>query len=130
LSRRRASGLAHDDDRKRDDAAPLLAIGMSWLPTEERVHAKPFRRITRWQHEDVLDAMQDRLDRTPNTSRLRRQTVEHVFGTLKSWMGSTHFLTETIPRVRTEVSLHVLAYNIKRFISLLGIEAAMAMLKS
>jgi hypothetical protein len=107
-----------------------LAIGMSWLPTEERVHAKPFRRITRWQHEDVLDAMQDRLDRTPNTSRLRRQTVEHVFGTLKSWMGSTHFLTETIPRVRTEVSLHVLAYNIKRFISLLGIEAAMAMLKS
>ena len=74
--------------------------------------------------------MQARLDRTPNTSRLRRQTVEHGFGTLKSWMGSTHLLTKTLPRVRTEISLHVLAYNMKRFMSLLGIEGAMAMPKS
>jgi transposase len=99
-------------------------------PIKSECTPSDFRRITRWEHEEVLDAMQARLDRTPNTSRLRRQTVEHVFGTLKSWMGSTHFLTKTIPRVRTEVSLHVLAYNMKRFMSLLGIEGAMAMLKS
>jgi transposase len=99
-------------------------------PLKSECTPSPFRRITRWEHEEVLDAMQARLDRTPNTSRLRRQTVEHVFGTLKSWMGSTHFLTKTLPRVRTEVSLHVLAYNMKRFMSLLGIEGAMAILKN
>ncbi len=60
-------------------------------------------------NEDVLDAVQERLDALPEAARLRRQTVEHVFGTLKSWMGSTHFLTKTLPRVRTEMSLQVLA---------------------
>jgi transposase len=78
------------------------------------------RRITRWEHEKVLEAMQDRLDRTPEASRLRRQTVEHPFATLKAWMGSTHFLTRTLPRVRTEMSLHVLAYNLKRAMNILG----------
>jgi len=52
--------------------------------------------------------------------RVRRATVEHPFGTLKAWMGSTHFLTKTIGKVSTEMSLHVLAYNMKRTISLLG----------
>lgn len=65
--------------------------------------------------------MQKRLDRTPQASRLRRQTVEHTFGTLKSWMGSTHFLTRTMPRVSTEMSLHVLAYNMKRVMQIIGI---------
>jgi transposase len=73
-----------------------------------------------WEHEAVLEAMQRRLDRTPEASRLRRQTVEHPLGTLKSWMGSTHFLTKTLPRVRTEMSLHVLAYNLKRAMKILG----------
>lgn len=59
----------------------------------------------------MVDDMQRRLDRTPEAPRVRRQTVEHPFGTLKAWMGSTHFLTKTLPRVRTEMSLHVLAYN-------------------
>ncbi len=63
-----------------------------------------YRRIARWEHEDVLERMQERLDRTPRPSRLRRQTVEHVFGTLKAWMGATHFLTKTLPRVSTEMS--------------------------
>ncbi len=80
-----------------------------------------YRRITRWEHEQVLDAMQERLDRTPEASRLRRQTVEHPFATLKAWMGSTHFLTKTLPRVSTEMSLHVLAYNLKRAIQILGV---------
>jgi transposase len=80
-----------------------------------------YRRITRWEHEDVLEAMQKRLDRTPQASRIRRQTVEHPFGTLKAWMGATHFLTKTLPRVSTEMSLHVLAYNLKRAMQIVGI---------
>lgn len=64
--------------------------------------------------------MQRRLDRTPQASRLRRQTVEHPFATLKAWMGATHFLTKTLPRVRAEMSLHVLAYNMKRAMNILG----------
>ena len=66
--------------------------------------------------------MQQRLDRQPELMRVRRQTVEHPFGTLKHWMGWTHFLTKTLVRVRTEISLHVLAYNLKRVIRILGIE--------
>jgi transposase len=78
------------------------------------------RRITRWEHEDILDAMQTRLDKAPDSMRIRRQTVEHPFGTLKAWMGATHFLTKKLPNVSTEMSLHVLAYNMKRVINLLG----------
>jgi transposase len=84
-----------------------------------------YRRITRWEHEQVLDAMQERLDRTPEAARLRRQTVEHPFATLKAWMGSTHFLTKTLPRVSTEMSLHVLAYNLKRAMQILGVRPLM-----
>jgi len=83
------------------------------------------RRISRWEHEDVLDAVQDRLDRTPEASRIRRRTAEHPFGTLKAWMGATHFLTKTLPKVRTEISLHVLAYNLKRVINILGVGTLM-----
>jgi transposase len=78
------------------------------------------RRISRWEHEEILEAMQTRLDKAPDSMRIRRQTVEHPFGTLKAWMGSTHFLTKTLDRVSTEMSLHVLAYNLKRVINLLG----------
>jgi hypothetical protein len=65
--------------------------------------------------------MQARLDRMPNAMGVRRQTVEHPFGTLKAWMGSTHFLTRTLAKVQTEMSLHVLAYNMKRMINILGV---------
>ena len=78
------------------------------------------RRIRRWVHEDVLDRMQQRLDINIDASRIRRQTVEHPFGTLKSWMGSTHFLMKTMKNVGTEMSLHVLAYNMKRMIAIHG----------
>ena len=83
------------------------------------------RRVSRWEHESVLDAMQIRLDQVPEMMRIRRQTVEHPFGTLKAWMGATHFLTRTLDRVSTEMSLHVLAYNFKRVLSLLGNSALM-----
>jgi len=77
------------------------------------------RRVKRWEHEGVLDQMQERLDRDPGKMRIRRQTAEHPFGTLKAWMGATHFLTKTLPKVRTEMSLHVLAYNMKRMMNIL-----------
>jgi hypothetical protein len=67
------------------------------------------RRIKRWEHEGVLEAMQQRLDHASEKMAVRRQTAEHPFGTIKAWMGSTHFLTKTLRRVSTEMSLHVLA---------------------
>lgn len=79
------------------------------------------RRLTRWKHEAVLDAAQTRLDLKPEMMRVRRQTVEHPFGTLKAWMGSTHFLTKRLKGVGTEMSLHVLAYNLKRVMNILGV---------
>ena len=72
------------------------------------------RRISRWEHEAVLEAVQARLDRNPDKMRVRRQTVEHPFGTIKSWMGATHFQMRTLKNVSTEMALHVLAYNMKR----------------
>jgi len=89
-------------------------------PIKTQCTPASYRRIARWEHEQVLEAMQDRLDRTPEASRLRRRTVEHPFGTLKAWRGSTHFLTKTLPRVSTEMSLHVLAYNLKRVMKVMG----------
>ena len=81
-----------------------------------------YRRIGRWEHEHVLERMQMLLDARPQTAVVRRQTVEHVFGTLKSWLGTTPLLTKTLPKVRTEVSLAVLAYNLKRMIKIMGTE--------
>ncbi len=83
------------------------------------------RRVRRWEHEAVLDAMQRRLDGKPDAMKVRRRTIEHVFGTLKHWMGSAHFLMKTLHHVGTEMSLHVLAYNLKRVMSVLGIARTM-----
>lgn len=85
-----------------------------------RCTPEKLRRIRRWEHEEVIDAMQARLDRMPDAMRVRRQTVEHVFGTIKDWMGRGHFLTRRLPNVGAEMSLHVLAYNLKRTITILG----------
>jgi transposase len=78
------------------------------------------RRIKRWEHEAVIDAMQARLDCDPGKMQVRRQTAEHPYGTLKAWMGATHFLTKTMARVSTEISLPVLAYNLKRVMKIMG----------
>jgi transposase len=88
------------------------------------------RRVTRWEHEDILVAVQARLDHQPEAMRIRRQTVEHIFGTLKYWMGASHFLTKTIDRVSTEMSLHVLAYNLKRVMKLMGIATLMEAMRA
>jgi transposase len=79
------------------------------------------RRITRWEHEHVLDAVQRRLDMNPQAMRVRRETVEHPFGTLKMRMGATHFLMKRLPKVATEMALHVLAYNLTRVMNIIGI---------
>src|SRR5512135_491630 len=99
-------------------------------PLKSRCTPSDYRRIARWEHEQVLDDMQHRLDRSPQASRLRRQTAEHPFGTLKAWMGATHFLTKTLPKVRTEMSLHVLAYNLKRALSIFGTQLLVAFMRA
>ena len=87
---------------------------------KEQCTPSDYSRIRRWEHEAVLERDQQRLDRKPIAMTLRRCTVAHVFGTLKYWMGSTNFLMKKLPHVNTEMSLHVLAYNLKRAIAILG----------
>ena len=79
-----------------------------------------YRRVSRWAHEEVLERAERRLSQRPDAMAIRRAVVEHPYGTLKGWMGYTHFLTKTLDRVSTEMSLHVLAYNMKRVINLIG----------
>jgi transposase len=88
------------------------------------------RRIRRWEHEYVLEAAQRRLDENPQAMRLRRETVEHPFGTLKMRMGATHFLMKRLPKVATEMALHVLAYNLTRVINILGVRPLMAAMRA
>ena len=88
------------------------------------------RRITRWEHEHVLEAVQRRLDEHPEKMRQRRETVEHPFGTIKSWMGYTHFQMKTLRHVGTEMALHVLAYNLKRVINIIGIAPLIAAMRA
>ena len=88
------------------------------------------RRITRWEHEHILEAVQRRLDEQPEKMRQRRETVEHPFGTIKARMGATHFLMKTLPRVATEMALHVLAYNLTRVMNILGTGPLMAAMRA
>ena len=79
------------------------------------------RRISRWEHEEVLEAVQKRLDENPKAMRQRRETVEHPFGTIKMRLGATHFLMKRQKNVRTEMALSVLADNLTRVINILGV---------
>ena len=88
------------------------------------------RRLKRWEHEHVLEAVQQRLDEHPEMMRRRRETVEHPFGTIKSWMGATHFQMKTLKRVATEMALHVLAYNLKRVMNIIGITPLIAAIRA
>jgi transposase len=88
------------------------------------------RRVTRWEHEDILEAVQRRLDEHPEKMRQRRETVEHPFGTIKARMGATHFLMKTLPKVATEMALHVLAYNLTRVINIMGVQPLMAAMRT
>jgi transposase len=88
------------------------------------------RRITRWEHEEVLDAVQRRLDENPQAMRQRRETVEHPFGTIKARMGATHFLMRRLKNVRTEMALSVLAYNLTRVMNILGVGPLIAAIRA
>jgi len=95
-------------------ACPTCPLKQDCTPARER-------RVTRWEHEDVLERVQERLDNNPDKMCTRRQTVEHPFGTIKSWMGATHFKMKTLKHVATEMALHVLAYNMKRVMAIIGV---------
>ena len=88
------------------------------------------RLISRWEHEHVLEAVQERLDKNPQAMRVRRETAEHPFATLKMRMGATHFLMKTVPRVATEMALHVLAYNFTRVTNIVGIPPLVAAMRA
>ena len=79
--------------------------------------------MRRWIHEAEVEGMLERLANAPETPVIRKQTVEHPFGTIKMWMGATHFLTRRFKNVSTEMSLHVLAYNMKRMMAIMGVQA-------
>lgn len=99
-------------------------------PVKDKCTPSQQRRVTRWEHQDMLEEMQARLEQNPEAMRIRRSSVEHPFGTIKSWMGSTHFLTKGLERVKTEMSLHVLACNLKRLMTVLRIANMMEALKA
>ena len=88
------------------------------------------RRITRWEHEHVVEAVERRLDEHPERMYIRLNTVEHPFGTIKAWMGATHFQMKTLKHVGTEMALHVLAYNLKRVINIMGVDQLIAAMKA
>ena len=119
------------DRGKRIGAAPLLR------PTPARAGAIKHtcttakqRLISRWEHEHVVEVVQRRLDEHPEKMRVRRETVEHPFGTIKARMGATHFLMKTLPKVATEMALHVLAYNLTRVINIMGAQPLMAAIRA
>jgi transposase len=99
-------------------------------PLKPHCTTGPERRITRWEHEYVLEAVQQRLDANPNAMRQRRETVEHPFGTIKARMGATHFLMKTLPKVAAEMALHVLAYNLTRVMNIIGIKPLLAAVRA
>lgn len=99
-------------------------------PLKSKCTTGPERRIPRWEHEHLLDAVQQRLDEDPKAMRRRRETVEHPFGTLKMRMGATHFLMKTLPKVAAEMALHVLAYNLTRVMNIMGIKPMMESIRA
>ena len=119
-----STDYANEEDGK--ELRRSLDDGVPQCPLKPHCTTGPERRITRWKHEHVLEALQQRLDANPNAMRQRRETVEHPFGTLKARMGATHFLMKTLPRVASEMALHVLAYNLTRVMNIVGIKPLMA----
>ena len=99
-------------------------------PLKAQCAKEPERRIKRWEHEHVLEAVQQRLDANPQAMRMRRETVEHPFGTLKMRMGATHFLMKRLRNVATEMALHVLAYNLTRVMNIIGVQPLLAVLRT
>jgi transposase len=136
-----------DDDAYRCPAGEVLsyhsatvddgrAIRRYWThacvtcPLKARCTTAKYRVISRWEHEHVMEAAQKRLDENPQAMRIRRETVEHPFGTLKMRMGATHFLMKRLPKVATEMALHVLAYNLTRVMNIIGVKPLIAAIRA
>ena len=99
-------------------------------PIKEKCTTSHERKIKRWEHEHVVDEVQRRLDANPDAMRVRRETVEHPYGTIKDRMGATHFLMKTLPKVATEMALHVLGYNLTRVMNIVGNKALIAAIRA
>jgi transposase len=104
-------------------ACQACAVKSQCTPSKER-------RITRWEHERVVEEVQRRLDANPDAMRTRRETVEHPFGTIKARMGATHFLMKRLPNVAGEMALHVLAYNLTRVMTIMGVKPLLAAIRA
>ena len=102
----------------------------STCPLQSKCTTGTAKRLKRWEKEDILDVADAVLKKNPDAMRQRKQIVEHPFGTIKHWMGSTHFLMKRLPNVQTEMSLHVLAYNLRRAINVLGVPKIMEQLQT
>jgi len=111
------------EDRYWADACRTCAIKAQCTTGRER-------RVTRWEHEEIVEAVQARLDKNPDAMRTRRETVEHPFGTIKMRMGATHFLMKTLPKVATEMALHVLAYNLTRVLNIFSVKPIMTAVRA
>lgn len=126
LNRVQSSRLEREAGRNLE----LLWLLGRLVPDHKTCTTASGRRIPRWEHEQVLEAVQARLDADPQAMRRRRETVEHPFGTLKARMGATHFLMKTLPKVAAEMALHVLAYNLTRVMNIMGVKPLMAAIRA
>ena len=120
---------AHRSDRKGNVNFYRHLTACSNCHLKSRCTPEKIRRIRRWDHEAILDDVEQRLEDRPDAMRIRRSTVEHVFGTIKTWMGHSHFLARTRKNVATETSLHILAYNFKRVLNIIGPQNLTAAIK-
>jgi len=121
---------AHRSDREGNINFYRHLTACSTCTLKTKCTTEKLRRIRRWDHGAILDDVEHRLEEKPDAMQIRRSTVEHPFGTLKAWMGATHFLTRTRAKAATEMSLHVLAYNFKRVLKIIGIGPLMAAIKA
>jgi hypothetical protein len=104
-----------------------IAVEEGWLcPEPALFFARQNDGLHGWEHEHLLELVQQRLDANPEAMRRRRETVEHPFGTIKARMGATHFLTKTLPKVAAEMALSVLAYNLTRVMNIVGTKPLIA----
>ena len=98
-----------------------IRYGCSSCPLQSKCTTSSVKRLKRWEHEHRLETAEAELKKNPDAMRQRKKLVEHPYGTIKHWMGSTHFLMKRLPNVQAEMSLHVLAYNLRRAINILGV---------
>ncbi len=124
------SFVSHKRQRGGPDLRRYATKDCGACPMKARCTTSTGRVITRWEHEYLLEDVQRRLDENPQAMRIRRETVEHPFGTIKMRMGATHFLMKRLKNVKTEIALAVLAYNLTRVINIMGVGPLMTAMRA